>query len=71
MNRPAPQATAHSDAMAPLRRPVFRGLWLALIVSSLGSWMHDVGAGWLMATLAPDPVMVSLVQAATLLPLFV
>ena len=33
--------------------------------------MHDVGAGWLMATLAPDPVMVSLVQAATLLPLFV
>ncbi len=56
--------------MAPLRRPVFRGLWLALIVSSLGSWMHDVGAGWLMATLAPDPVMVSLVQAATLLPLF-
>ncbi len=72
MNRPTAQAQdpAHSDAMAPLRRPVFRGLWLALIVSSLGSWMHDVGAGWLMATLAPDPVMVSLVQAATLLPLF-
>ena len=33
--------------------------------------MHDVGAGWLMATLAPEPVMVSLVQAATLLPVFV
>jgi len=61
----------HSSGMAPLRRPVFRALWLALIVSSLGSWMHDVGAGWLMATLAPDPVMVSLVQAATLMPLFI
>ncbi len=33
--------------------------------------MHDVGAGWLMTTLAPEPVMVSLVQAATLLPLFI
>ncbi len=35
----------HSSAMLPLRRPVFRVLWLALIVSSMGSWMHDVGAG--------------------------
>jgi len=57
--------------MAPLRRPVFRALWLGLIVSSLGSWMHDVGAAWLMATLVPEPFMVSLVQAATLLPLFI
>lgn len=32
--------------------------------------MHDVGAGWLMTTLDPDPVTVSLVQAATTLPVF-
>lgn len=32
--------------------------------------MHDVGAGWLMTTLAPSPTMVSLVQASTTLPIF-
>ncbi len=41
-----------------------------MIVSSMGSWMHEVGAGWLMATLTSDPFMVSMVQAAATLPLF-
>ena len=63
-------SATHSSALVPLGRPIFRALWLALIVSSMGSWMHDVGAAWLMTTLAPDPFMVSLVQAASLLPLF-
>ena len=31
--------------------------------------MHDVGAGWLMTSLAPTPLMVALVQAATTLPM--
>lgn len=55
---------------APLRRPMFRALWIALVISGLGSWMHDVGAGWLMTTLAPDPLMVAMVQTASQLPLF-
>jgi MFS family permease len=37
-------------------------------VSNIGSWMHDTAAGWLMTTLAPDPLWVALVQAATTLP---
>ncbi len=32
--------------------------------------MNDVGAGWLMTSLSPSPLMVSLVQAATALPIF-
>ena len=32
--------------------------------------MHEVGAGWLMVTLDPSPVMVALVQASTVLPIF-
>src|SRR5213083_219806 len=32
--------------------------------------MHDAAAAWLMTLLAPAPLMVSLVQAATTLPLF-
>lgn len=59
-----------SSPWSPLRRPLFRALWIATVVSSIGTWMHEVGAGWLMVTLNPSPVMVSLVQAATALPIF-
>jgi MFS family permease len=45
-------------------------LWIASIVSNIGSWMHEVGAGWLMTSLAPSPLMVALVQAATTAPVF-
>ena len=57
-------------AWAPLRRPLFRALWISDVVSSIGTWMHDSAAAWLMTLLAPSPLMVSLVQAATTLPLF-
>jgi MFS family permease len=62
------------DAVAtpgPLSFPVFRALWIATIVSNIGTWMHDVGAGWLMTSLSPSPLLVALVQAATTLPMFV
>jgi MFS family permease len=32
--------------------------------------MHDVGAGWLMTSLSPSPLLVALVQTATTLPMF-
>lgn len=57
-------------ALAPLRHPLFRMLWSANVVVSLGVWMQNTGAGWLMTTLAPDALTVSLVQAATVLPIF-
>ena len=53
-----------------MRRPLFRALWIADVASNVGTWMHDAAAAWLMALLAPSPLMVSLVQAATTLPLF-
>jgi MFS family permease len=43
-------------------------LWFAALISNTGSWMHDLAAGWFMATLNPSPAMVALVQAATTLP---
>jgi MFS family permease/quinol monooxygenase YgiN len=58
------------SAWAPLRHRVFRMLWIASVVSNIGSWMHEVGAGWLMTTLAPSPLMVALVQAAASAPVF-
>ncbi len=62
-------ATAPSP-WAALRNSTFRWLWLATLVSNVGSWMHEVGAGWLMTTLTESPVMVALMQTATSLPAF-
>ena len=39
-------------------------------VAWLGMWLQNTGAGWLMTTLAPDPLIVSMVQAATIMPVF-
>lgn len=49
---------------------MFATLWLATLVSGIGTWMNEVGAGWLMTSLAPEPLMVALVQAAATLPVF-
>ena len=62
--------TTAPSAWSPLRRPLFRGLWIADVTSNIGTWMHDSAAAWLMTLLAPSPLMVSLVQVATTLPLF-
>jgi len=58
------------SAWAPLREPLFRSLWVAAVISYTGTWMQNVGAGWLMTQLTTSPLMVSLVQAATTLPVF-
>ena len=55
-------------ALLPLRHAVFRSLWIANVVMALGTWMQNTGAGWLMTTLSPDAFSVSLVQAATIVP---
>jgi MFS family permease/quinol monooxygenase YgiN len=43
---------------------------MASAVSSIGTWMHDVGAAWLMTSLSPSPFLVALMQAASSLPFF-
>src|SRR5262245_21668681 len=57
-------------AWAPLRRPLFRALWIASLASSVGTWMQDVGSTWLMTELTSSPILIALVQAATTLPIF-
>src|SRR3954452_4104469 len=57
-------------ALVPLRNATFRGLWLANVVAWLGTWLQNTGAGWLMTSLAPDPFIVAMVQAATIMPVF-
>jgi MFS family permease len=57
-----------ASAWSPLRSTLFRNIWIATIVSNVGSWMQDVGAGWLMTSLSPSPLMVALVEAADSIP---
>ncbi|WP_061707829.1 MFS transporter [Pseudenterobacter timonensis] len=54
----------------PLGQPVFRMLWIATVVSNIGSWMSDVGVNWSMLMLSADPLDIALVQAASSLPMF-
>lgn len=56
------------SALDPLRHPVFAALWIATVVSNIGTWMQNAAAGWLMAGLTQDAFIVSLVQVATMLP---
>src|SRR2546430_16165863 len=71
----APHPPLHDDyrsnsALAPLREPLFRWLWIAAVISYIGKWMQMVGAAWLMTQLTTSPFMVGLVQAAIMLPVF-
>ena len=67
---PAAVTPAGASPWQPLSQPVFRMLWIATMVSNIGSWMNDVGVNWTMLTLSADPLNVALVQAASSLPMF-
>lgn len=58
------------SAWQPLRNEVFRSLWMATVVSNIGTWLHSVGAAWMMTLMSESPLLVALVQAATSLPMF-
>src|SRR5579863_1709718 len=63
-------AAAPVAAASALHYQVFRWLWIATVVSNVGTWMYNAASGWLMTSLNPSPLVVSLVQVATSLPLF-
>jgi MFS family permease len=59
-----------SSAWSPFRHATFSVLWTATVVSNIGSWMYSAASGWLMTSLNPDPFIVSMVQVAATLPVF-
>ena len=66
---PPPQRW-RQGTLAPFQHRVFAVFWWAALVSSFGSLIQTVGASWLMATIAPSPHTVALVQTAGTLPFF-
>jgi len=59
-----------STPWSPFTHSAFLLLWTATLISNIGTWMHEVGVSCLMTTLNYSPAVVSLVQAATTLPVF-
>jgi predicted MFS family arabinose efflux permease len=54
----------------PFRHRAFTVIWIATVVSNIGGWMYSVASGWLMTSLDPNAFIVSLVQVANSLPMF-
>ncbi|HEU0153182.1 MAG TPA: MFS transporter [Arenimonas sp.] len=63
-------ATESVSLWAPLKHPVFRSLWIATVVSNLGTAMQGVGAAWMLVELQAGPTLVALLQTASSLPIF-
>jgi MFS family permease len=59
-----------TSILSPFRYKTYAVIWTATLISNIGGWMYSSSAGWLMTTLDSDPLMVSLVQVAASLPMF-
>jgi predicted MFS family arabinose efflux permease len=66
----APQTQFTHSPWSPFRHAAFTVIWIATLVSNIGSWMYSSASAWLMTNLDADPLMVSLVQVAATLPMF-
>ena len=64
------EANSAPSFWSPFRYQVYRWLWLATVAANTGTWMYNAAAGWLMTSLSPSALLVSLVQVANSLPMF-
>jgi MFS family permease len=65
---PATPPSQHPSGFAPLRIPLFRDLWVASTISSVGTWMQDTAGTWFMTSLTASPLLIALMQTAASLP---
>ncbi|WP_310394690.1 MFS transporter [Hymenobacter sp.] len=62
----APKATLGT----PFTYAIFRAIWIAGLVSNVGTWMQNVAGVWLVTTLTASALLVALMQTAISLPAF-
>jgi len=67
---PLPAAAAPPGLRTPFTYSLFRAIWLASLVSNVGTWMQNVAGVWLVTTLTTSALLVALMQTATSLPAF-
>lgn len=68
MTSPVAAPPARTGAMAALRHPIFRAVWITSLVTNFGGLIQSVGAAWMMSSIA-SAQMVALVQASVTLPI--
>ena len=56
--------------LTPFTYGLFRAIWIASVVSNIGTWMQNVAGVWLVTTLTTSALLVALMQTATSLPSF-
>ena len=61
--------TAPGTTLAPFRYPAFSAIWVANLLSQLGSMIQSIAAAWLMTDLTTSHQLVAAVQASTTLPI--
>jgi len=54
----------------PFTYKLFQAIWLASLVSNVGTWMQNVAGVWLVTTLTTSALLVALMQTATSMPAF-
>jgi MFS family permease len=70
-DKPGPVAVdGRASPLIAFRHATFTVVWTATVVANIGTWMYNAASGWLMTSLNPDPSIVSLVQVASSLPMF-
>ena len=65
-SRPARKASI----WVPLKNQAFRNLWVASLLSGSAMSAHDIAAKWLMNTMTPSPLFLSLMSTFATLPFF-
>jgi MFS family permease len=61
---------SNTSLWTSLRNPVFRGLWVASIVSGVCVSAHDTAATWVMNMLTPSMFLISVMSTVAALPFF-
>ena len=62
--------TSTASTWRALQNPVFRKLWAASLVSGTCVAAHDTATTWVMNTLTPSPLLISLMSTVASLPFF-
>src|SRR5437660_1125853 len=63
-------SSAAASPWSRCARLAFAVIWTATLISNIGGWMYAAACGWLMTSLDSSPLVVSVVQVATALPIF-
>ncbi|NHZ66556.1 MFS transporter [Massilia genomosp. 1] len=67
---PAPSLRPKVPLSKPLRHARYRQLWIANLISNLGTWTQTFASAWLITLVASSASSASLVQTASYIPIF-